>query len=221
MTRNQTESLKLFAATGLDCDVVSGSAPVAPGTPNVQTSLSEWTTAVTRWSYGSASADSADGSRGLWNTGRVPSDTHLQAPSEAERTHGRLHRLLHAHPAVSLATKVLVGVVGAFVVAAGVVMLVTPGPAVVVIPIGLAILATEFEFARRWLERARGWAGRVAERAEAVDPRVRRRRVLATLATVTVVAGATAGYLSVYDWPHWSVDSWDHVQGLVRGVPDL
>ena len=72
--------------------------------------------------------------------------------TEPPRTPGRVHRALHAHPALSLATKVTVGVVGTLVVVAGVVMFVTPGPAVIVIPLGLAILATEFAFARRWLD---------------------------------------------------------------------
>ncbi|MEJ2257407.1 MAG: PGPGW domain-containing protein [Woeseiaceae bacterium] len=34
-------------------------------------------------------------------------------------------------------------------------MIVTPGPALVVIPVGLAILSIEFTFARRWLKRLR------------------------------------------------------------------
>jgi hypothetical protein len=42
-------------------------------------------------------------------------------------------------------------------VLAGVVMLVTPGPALVVIPIGLAILATEFPWAKKWMTRLRVW----------------------------------------------------------------
>ena len=33
----------------------------------------------------------------------------------------------------------------------GIVFLVTPGPAFVVIPVGLGILALEFEWAARWL----------------------------------------------------------------------
>ena len=37
----------------------------------------------------------------------------------------------------------------------GVAMIVLPGPAVVVIPLGLAILGTEFLWARLWLRRAR------------------------------------------------------------------
>lgn len=34
-------------------------------------------------------------------------------------------------------------------------MIVTPGPAFVVIPVGLAILAVEFVWARRWLKKIR------------------------------------------------------------------
>ena len=53
------------------------------------------------------------------------------------------------------ARKLVVAVVGGSVVLVGVAMVVLPGPAVVVIPLGLAILATEFLWARRWLKRAR------------------------------------------------------------------
>jgi uncharacterized protein (TIGR02611 family) len=42
---------------------------------------------------------------------------------------------------------------GFTVLGIGIVMIVTPGPAVVVIPIGLAILATEYVWARRALKR--------------------------------------------------------------------
>jgi tellurite resistance protein TerC len=57
--------------------------------------------------------------------------------------------------------------IGGTVVAVGVVMVVTPGPAVVVIPAGLAILAVEFEFARRWLRAAKERARQIASRSEA------------------------------------------------------
>lgn len=53
------------------------------------------------------------------------------------------------------ARKVVVAVVGATVVLLGVVMIVLPGPALLVIPLGLGILAAEFAFARRWLARLR------------------------------------------------------------------
>jgi uncharacterized protein (TIGR02611 family) len=48
--------------------------------------------------------------------------------------------------------RVLVFVLGISVVLVGIVMIVTPGPAVVVIPLGLAILATEFLWAKRLLD---------------------------------------------------------------------
>lgn len=51
--------------------------------------------------------------------------------------------------------RVVIGVVGATVVAVGVALLVLPGPAFVVLPIGLGILAIEFEWARRLMRRAR------------------------------------------------------------------
>ena len=52
------------------------------------------------------------------------------------------------------ARKPVVAVVGGTVMLIGVAMIVLPGPAFIVIPLGLAILATEFLWARRWLKRA-------------------------------------------------------------------
>ncbi len=49
-------------------------------------------------------------------------------------------------------------VVGGTVLLIGVAMVVLPGPAFVVIPAGLAILATEFVWARRLLVRVRDYA---------------------------------------------------------------
>jgi tellurite resistance protein TerC len=50
------------------------------------------------------------------------------------------------------ARRIVVAVVGTTVLLIGIALLVLPGPAIVVIPIGLAILATEFAWARRWLK---------------------------------------------------------------------
>ncbi|MGE5498079.1 MAG: PGPGW domain-containing protein [Syntrophothermus sp.] len=47
--------------------------------------------------------------------------------------------------------KWVIGVVGVIVTLAGIAMLVLPGPAFLVIPAGLGILATEFEWARKLL----------------------------------------------------------------------
>lgn len=60
--------------------------------------------------------------------------------------------VLHvARGSYRVARRLVIGVVGVSVVIVGLVMLITPGPAIIVIPIGLAILAIEFAWARRLL----------------------------------------------------------------------
>jgi uncharacterized protein (TIGR02611 family) len=56
---------------------------------------------------------------------------------------------------IKVVRRVIVSVVGATVVLIGIALLVLPGPAFVVIPVGLAILATEYAWARRWLRKVR------------------------------------------------------------------
>ena len=53
--------------------------------------------------------------------------------------------------------KLMILVLGGSVLLIGVVMIVTPGPAFIVIPSGLAILAIEFEWARRLLKKAKAF----------------------------------------------------------------
>lgn len=54
------------------------------------------------------------------------------------------------------AKRLIIIVIGFTTLAAGIALIVLPGPAVVVIPIGLAILATEFIWARKLLDRVKG-----------------------------------------------------------------
>lgn len=49
------------------------------------------------------------------------------------------------------ARRIAVAIVGASVVIVGVAMIFLPGPAILVIPAGLAILGLEFAWARHWL----------------------------------------------------------------------
>ena len=51
--------------------------------------------------------------------------------------------------------RVVIAVGGGTVLALGIVCIVLPGPAFLVIPAGLAILAIEFAWAKRWLRSAR------------------------------------------------------------------
>ena len=72
---------------------------------------------------------------------------------------------------VKLARRIAVTIVGVTILAIGLIMIVAPGPAVVVIPIGLTILGLEFAWARHWLKRIRqgisaGNSRRRGDRAE-------------------------------------------------------
>jgi uncharacterized protein (TIGR02611 family) len=64
----------------------------------------------------------------------------VRARQEQHRQRNRLVRVASA-------------LAGFLVLAAGVVMLVTPGPGIPVIVLGLTMLALEFTWAERWLER--------------------------------------------------------------------
>ena len=62
--------------------------------------------------------------------------------------------------------KVGVAVAGGVVVTVGLALIVLPGPAIVVVPLGVAILATEFTWAQRLLLRIRTLTARTLERVK-------------------------------------------------------
>jgi tellurite resistance protein TerC len=64
----------------------------------------------------------------------------------------------------SLAKRIVVGIIGGTVTLIGIALLVLPGPAFIVIPIGLSILATEFYWARRWLRKVKDIAARAVSK---------------------------------------------------------
>lgn len=59
------------------------------------------------------------------------------------------------HITYKIARRIAITIVGTTILLLGVVMIVTPGPAIVFIPVGLAILGLEFAWARSWLRRLR------------------------------------------------------------------
>ena len=72
---------------------------------------------------------------------------------------------------VALIRKVFVAIAGFTVLLIGVAMIVLPGPAIVMIPLGLAILATEFVWAQALLRKARGMITRSqAKKTSAAGP---------------------------------------------------
>jgi tellurite resistance protein TerC len=60
--------------------------------------------------------------------------------------------------------RLAIAVIGLTILGIGVAMIVLPGPATVVIPVGLGILAVEFAWARRMLERLKNGANHVLGR---------------------------------------------------------
>ena len=109
----------------------------------------------------------------------------LRARQAEHKQRGRLYRLLF----------VAVGVV---VLCAGIAMLVTPGPAFVVIPIGLAILSLEFAWAEHLLERAL-IKGEEAKRK--ATEATRTQKILSGLAIACAAAAALAAAI-LWDIPY-------------------
>ena len=95
----------------------------------------------------------------------------LEARRETHRERSRLFRIAF-------------GLVGLVVLLGGVVMLVTPGPAFVLIPIGLAMLSLEFVWAERLLEKSLEQAQIAQEKA-------------AQTTSTQRVLGAIAGLLAI------------------------
>ena len=58
-------------------------------------------------------------------------------------------------PNIKWLRRILVGIIGFTVLLIGIAMIVLPGPAFLVIPLGLAILATEFVWAEALLKKAK------------------------------------------------------------------
>ena len=51
--------------------------------------------------------------------------------------------------------RIIVAVIGFSILALGIVLIVLPGPAFIIIPVGLAVLATEFVWAKKLLEKVK------------------------------------------------------------------
>jgi len=59
--------------------------------------------------------------------------------------------------------QIIVLVVGMTIIIIGLAMIALPGPATIVIPAGLAVLAIEFTWARKWLNRIKDGFGSIKD----------------------------------------------------------
>jgi tellurite resistance protein TerC len=66
-----------------------------------------------------------------------------------------LRRWIEDSVTYRIARRIVIALIGGTVLLIGLAMVVLPGPALVVIPAGLAILGLEFAWARRWLAKVR------------------------------------------------------------------
>jgi uncharacterized protein (TIGR02611 family) len=109
----------------------------------------------------------------------------------------RLRQQRERHRLRPLPVRVLYILVGFTLLGGGVAMLVLPGPAFVVIPIGLALLSLEFAWAENLLESALE-KGEVAKRKAAETTRTQ--RVLSGIA-IALGAGAAVAWAVLGDIP--------------------
>lgn len=108
-----------------------------------------------------------------------------QRRQRPENKHGLHHPLTWLQVIVSNLRRLVVFLVGVTMLGAGLAMLVLPGPGVIVILLGLAILATEFAWAERTLDRAKGKAAILTDQ---LDENRTARGALA-LSAVSLVGG--------------------------------
>jgi uncharacterized protein (TIGR02611 family) len=114
-----------------------------------------------------------------------------------------------------------VTVVGVCLVLGGIALMPLPGPGILVVVAGLAVLATEYVWARRLLRRAKAEAERAQEEAVASPA-----RIATTVLSALAMCGVGITMLVVEDvrWPIWDslIDSlWSPTTGGVVVVTSL
>lgn len=101
------------------------------------------------------------------------------------------------HVQRSIVYRALFTLAGALITLGGVVMLAAPGPAFVVIPVGLAMLAMEFTWAERWLE----WAVVKADEAKRKAAQTSAAQKALAAAACVIAAAAFVAAALLYDLP--------------------
>lgn len=117
----------------------------------------------------------------------------------------RFVRRYDRHRGSSRAGRITRAILGFILAVAGVLMLVLPGPAIVVIPLGLAMVGGEVEFGARFLDRAELWLRRHGRTLRERWHRSRHKTLIAVIGAIVALAAiGAAGWLTweltLRDW---------------------
>jgi uncharacterized protein (TIGR02611 family) len=131
-----------------------------------------------------------------------------EAPTPLEehgpKPYARFRASIRKNALLNTAWRVGVFTVGVTVLAGGLIMMVAPGPGILGIIVGLAILATEFAWAQRALHHAKEAAEKAKEKA--LDPRKKRRNTILAVLGGLLAGAAVITYLVVYDFTFpWAI----------------
>jgi uncharacterized protein (TIGR02611 family) len=121
------------------------------------------------------------------------SGEHAAPPRPRPKIVERLEAQRHRHRDRAKVVRALYVVAGLTLLLGGIAMLVLPGPAFVVIPVGLAVLSLEFTWAERLLDRSLEEAAKAQQKAAATTT---------TQRVLTGVAGALAA-AAFAAWAYW------------------
>ncbi|MEO7236307.1 MAG: TIGR02611 family protein [Lapillicoccus sp.] len=146
---------------------------------------------------------------------RPPEDTDDNIVLDAQDDDWAWRRRIRAHPTTRRLYRGAVGVVGAVVLVVGLVAVPAPGPGWLIVFVGLAILASEFEFAQRLLRWGRA-------RLEEWNTWLRTQpwwvAGLVGLGTASVVAVVFWGFFAWSGTPGWLPDQVEAWLQVLPGV---
>ncbi len=144
-----------------------------------------------------------------------PEDTDDNVVLDAEDDDWAWRRRIRAHPTAHRLYRAAVAVVGAVVLVVGLIAVPAPGPGWLIVFVGLAIWASEFEFAQRLLRWGRA-------RLEAWNTWLRAQPWwvggLVGLGTATTVAVVFWGFFVWQGTPGWLPDP---VEGWLQVLPGV
>lgn len=146
---------------------------------------------------------------------RRPEDTDDNIVLDADDDDWAWRRRIRSNPATHRLYRGAIAVAGALVVVVGLIAVPAPGPGWLIVFVGLAIWASEFEWAQRLLrwgrDRLQGWNTWLRGKPWWVS-------ALVALGTAVVVAGVLWGFFAWQGAPRWLPDTVESWLQLLPGV---